>query len=124
MPGNGPARILTPGVGYRLYLWSHFACLIGLPFLLARYYLRGMTGLEGLVLLVISPQFLGEVVFFYVQTLPLSGHFLIFLSAIPGLKLNRWIWLYIAIVLTSSIKIIFLLFLILPSILGNSTTDT
>jgi hypothetical protein len=117
--GDLLARILTPGVGYRLYLWSHFACLIGFPFLLARYYLRGMTGLEGLVLLVISPQFIGEVVF-YAANIASVCYFLIFLSAIPGLKHNRWIWLYIAIVLTSSIKIIFQLFLILPLFLGTA----
>jgi hypothetical protein len=78
-----------------------------------------MTGLEALILLVIAPHFLGEEVF-YAANIASICYFLIFLSAVPGLKLNRWLWFYVAVALTSSIKIIFLLFLIVPIFLGTA----
>jgi hypothetical protein len=115
--GDLLARILTPNVGYLLYLFLHFACLIGLPFLLAGFFLNGMTGLEALLLLAISPHFMGEEVFFATNIASIC-YFLIFLSAIPGLRSNRWLWFYTVIALTSSIKIIFLGFLIVPFFLG------
>jgi len=117
--GHWLARILTPEVGYPLYLLTHIFCLVGLPFLLVRFYLPGMGFLEAYLLLAIAPLYLGEEVLFATNIASIC-YFLIFVTAIPGLRRNRWIWFYAAIILASSLKIIFLLFLLLPLLLGTA----
>jgi hypothetical protein len=106
-------RLLTPAVGWKLYLSVHIASVLGLPFVLARFYLRGLGKIEAFCLFLLAPFLFTETVFFAGNISSLC-YCAALLAAAPGLSRNRWRWFYLVTVLASATKITFLLLLLLP----------
>ena len=107
-------------LAWAFYLAVLTISTLAIPWLLATQYLRTrwLTPAIALVVFVLQPRLFGEIVF-------LSGNLgaplyaLILIAALPGLRRNRWLWFYAAIVLASLIKPPFLTFLVLPVFLAH-----
>jgi hypothetical protein len=115
--GGWLARLLPPNLGWKLYLSAHIASVLGLPLVLARFYLRGLGKMEALALFLLAPFMVTEAVFF-AGNISSLWYCAALLAAGPGLSANRWKWFYLVTVLASATKITFLLLLLLPLLAG------
>lgn len=112
------ARLLTPALGWKLYLLAHMASVLGVPFVLRRFYLRSMGNVEAFALYLLTPGLAAEVVFFAGNIASLF-YFAALLAAVPGLSDNRWYWFYVVTGLASATKISFLVLLLMPLFAGT-----
>ncbi len=109
------AHLIHGRPAWILYLAVLTASTLAISWLLATQYLRTtwLTPAIALTVFVLQPRLFGEIVF-------LSGNLgaplyaLILMAALPGLRRNRWLWFYLAIILAALIKPPFLAFLVLP----------
>ncbi len=112
-------RLVPQGWGEGLFIAAVYGSVAGLPLLLGRFFFR-QSGLGWLFLLLAffaAPRFVG------VQALATANiaslvYFLAFLTAIPGLRKNRWTLFYVVLALAALIKITFLVLLLLPLLAG------
>lgn len=118
MAGNQLAWILGPRLGWALFLFFHFASVIAIPFILARYYLPQLGRWQSFALYLLAPGLLNVEIFFGANIASLC-YCVCFAAAIPGLARNTWTWFYIAVLAAGSIKITFLALLLLPLFAGQ-----
>lgn len=114
------AHVVPSGWGGNLYTALHVAATLALPLVLMRWYFRfpWLTAPFALLLFFASPNFVG-VRALCTLNIASTAYCLAFLAAVPGLKRERWIWFYLAILAVASIKIIFLSLLLLPLLAGK-----
>jgi len=106
--------------GEEAYFVVHIVAVFALPLVLARYFFRKrwLGPLFALLLFFASPRFTGILALCGVNVAS-TLYCLAFVAAIPGLKKNRWEWLYLAVFLAAIIKITFLVLLLLPLLAGK-----
>jgi hypothetical protein len=114
------SHLLPSNWGPSVYIGFNVAATCALPLVLARYYFRRpwLGPLFALLLFFASPGFTGVRAF---CTMNISSflYCLAFVAAVPGLRRNRWQWLYLAVMLAAMIKITFLALLLLPLLAGR-----
>ncbi len=114
------ARLLPGAIGWSVYLTLQMGSTLALPLILSAWIYRQRWLTFPMALLI----FFSEATFSGLAALG-SGNIAapcycaIFLGMLPGVRNNRWRWLYLAIFLTSLIKINFLVFLLMPIFLGK-----
>ncbi len=115
--GSWLSRLLTPALGWKLYVTVHVASVVAVPFILARFYLRRLGYVEAVALFLLAP-------FAVTENAMLGGNVAhpfycaALLAAAPGLSSNRWRWFYAVVVLAAAVKITFLILLLLPLLAG------
>jgi hypothetical protein len=114
------ARLVPAGWGSGLYTALHVAATCALPVILTRWYFRfpWLTLPFALLLFFASPNFTG-VRALCTLNIASTAYCVAFLAAVPGLKRERWLWFYLAVLVAASIKIIFLSLLLLPLFAGR-----
>jgi hypothetical protein len=114
------AHLIPSGWGENLYTALHVAATVALPLVLMRWYFRfpWLTVPFALLLFFASPNFT-SVRALCTLNIASTAYCVAFLAAVPGLKRERWIWFYLAVLVVASIKIIFLSLLLLPLLAGK-----
>jgi hypothetical protein len=120
LAGGELARVLTPHVGWFVYLAFHFAAVLVLPWLLYKFYLRKTNcTLPGFYfLLFLAPGLLG-ILAMETANIAVICYGTMLLSASLGLTRNRWLAFYVVAFLACSIKITYLPVLLLPLFCGR-----
>ncbi len=118
--GEVIARILTPHTGWIVYLVFHFAAAAALPLILYRYYLREKhcTLIGFYWLFFASPGFLGLLAL-ETGNIAVICYTIMLMAALPALTTNRWFIFYLTVFLCASVKITFMLMLLLPLLCGK-----
>ena len=115
--GSWLSRLLAPALGWKLYITVQVASVVATPFILARFYLRRLGYVEAFALFFLAP-------FAVTENAAIGGNVAhpfycaALLAAAPGISTNRWKWFYIVIVLAATVKITFLILLLLPLLAG------
>ena len=115
--GSLLSRLLTPALGWTLYIAVQAAGVIAIPFIVARFYLRSLGYVEAAALFALSP-------FAITENALIGGNVAqpIYCAALwaaaPGLSANRWKWFYVVIVPAAAVKVTFLVLLLLPLLAG------
>ena len=114
------ARLLTPQVGWMVFLTLHFAASLALPWILYRSYLRESDcTLPGFYwLFFAAPGFLGLLAL-RTGNIAVICWAAMLLAGSLGLIRNRWFVFYVVVFLCCSIKITFLPILLLPALCGR-----
>jgi hypothetical protein len=120
LAGGQLARMLTPHVGWIVYLAFHFAAVLVLPWLLYKFYLRKtICTLPGFYFLFfLGPGLLG-ILAMETANVAVICYGAMLLAGSQGLAQNRWLAFYIAVFLACSIKITYLPMLLLPLFCGK-----
>ena len=113
------ARVLPGESEWFFVACIHVVCVLALPFVLARYYLRQSWLTPWMAALIYA----GEPNFCSVQALYSSNvapslYLAALLAAIPGIRNNRWTVFYAVIFVAGAVKITFILLLLLPILAG------
>jgi hypothetical protein len=118
--GGALARILTPHLGWIVYLMFHFAAVGILPLILHRHFLHEKDcALVGLYwLFFAAPGFLGLLAL-ETGNIAVLCYTAMLLAAIPGLTRKRWLIFYLSVLLCASVKITYLPMLLLPLLCGR-----
>jgi hypothetical protein len=109
--------------GWYIYLTLNSAAVLAIPIILSRFYLRSswLTLPLAVGLFLFHPLLTAEIAL-------LSGNIsnllyaVILAAGIPGIRRNRWLLFYLAVICASLIKLPFLALLLLPLFLGNRQT--
>jgi hypothetical protein len=109
--------------GWYIYLTLNSAAVLAIPIILSRFYLRSswLTPALAVGLFLFSPLLTAEIAL-------LSGNIssllyaVVLAAGIPGIRRNRWLLFYLAVICASLIKLPFLALLLLPLFLGNRQT--
>lgn len=114
------SHLVPSGWGENLYTALHVLATVALPLVLWRWYFRfrWLTAPFALLLFFASPDFTG-VRALCTLNIASTAYCVAFLAAVPGLKRERWIWFYLAILVAASVKIVFLSLLLLPLLAGK-----
>lgn len=114
------ARLLTPHVGWAVYVAIHLIATAAIPFILYRFYLpENTTGLLPVYALYFAaPGFIGMLATETGNFAVMAYAFLL-LSAVPGLRHNKWVFFYVTVLLCATAKPSFLPFLLLPVLFGS-----
>ena len=114
------ARILPGHLGWFLYLAVFAACSLALPVVVARFYLRRwwLTPAFACVLAAMQPRFAALMA---LRTGNITNIFYlaVLVAAIPGMRKNRWGYFYLAVLLIATVKVNFLVMLLIPLLLGQ-----
>lgn len=118
--GGELARMLSPHVGWIVYLAFHFAAVLALPWLLYKFYLRKTNcTLPGFYFLFfLAPGLLG-ILAMETANIAVICYGAMLLAGGLGLARNRWLAFYIVVFLACSIKITYLPMLLLPLFCGK-----
>ncbi len=118
--GGWLARLLTPHVGWMVFLALHFAAAVALPWVLYRFYLRDSNcTLPGFYwLFFAAPGFLGLLAL-RTGNIAVICWSAMLLAGSLGLIRNRWFVFYAVVFLCCAIKITFLPMLLLPAFCGR-----
>jgi hypothetical protein len=118
--GGFLARILTPSVGWLVFLLLHIAAGVSLPFVLSRFYLgtREVSLPRFYWLYFAAPGLVGICALKWGNIATIC-YVLMLLAGVPGLRRNQWAAFYICVFLCSSVKITFLPMLLLPLFCGR-----
>jgi hypothetical protein len=114
------ARLLTPQVGWIVYLTLHIVATLALPWILYRFYLlESDCRLQGFYsLFFAAPGFLGLLAL-RTGNIAVICWAAMLLAGSRGLIRNRWFVFYVVVFLCCSIKITFLPILLLPALCGR-----
>jgi hypothetical protein len=114
------SHVIPSKLGLPIYLGLQASATIALPLILARYYLQRswLNPLFVLFLFAAEPCFSGLYTLFGGNIAPILYVFIL-LGALPGLHRGHWGWFYAAVLVASLLKAQFLLFLVLPLLVGE-----
>jgi len=118
--GAAIARLLTPHTGWIIYVTLHLLATASIPWILYRFYLpRATTGpLAVYALYFAAPGFVGMLAT-ETGNIAVMAYALLLLTAVPGLRKNKWVYFYVAVLLCATAKPSFLPFLLLPVLFGS-----
>jgi hypothetical protein len=118
--GGVLTRLMPLHWGWPLYLAVNYASTVALPVVLARFVFRQswLNSSFALLVFLAAPQFDAWRAM-ESANIACPLYLLAFAGAIPGLKKNRWLWFYLAVIAVSLIKVNFLLMLMLPFFVGK-----
>jgi hypothetical protein len=113
------ARLMPGESEWTLVVCIHFACMLATPFVLARSFFRAkwMTALFAFFIWFVETDFTAVRALFSANVAP-TLYLAALLAAAPGFSKNRWGWFYLVVLLAASVKVTFLILLLLP-ILGG-----
>jgi len=114
------ARLFTLHGGWILYVAIHLLATAALPWILHRFYLqdRNVSLLAVYALYFAAPGFIGMLAT-ETGNIAVLGYALLLAAAVPGLRRNRWLFFYVALLLLALAKPSFLPFLLLPLLFGR-----
>jgi Glycosyltransferase family 87 len=114
------ARLLPGQSGWLLYLAIYAASSLALPAILARFYLpRSWLSIPcAYVLAAIEPRF-AALMAFRTGNITNIFYFAVLAAAVPGIRNNRWSYLYAAVFFIATVKASFLIMLLMPLLLGR-----
>lgn len=110
--GSWLSRLLTPAIGWKLFILANFFSVTVIPFVLARFYVK-QRGIECFILYLLTPMALTEEIFFGGNVASLC-YCAALLAGARGLSRGRWILFYATVGLAATVKITFLALLLLP----------
>jgi hypothetical protein len=118
--GRFLAHLLPPHAGRFLFIFVYLVSILGMPPLLARYYLREvwLTPVFALVIWFGEPRFTGILALYSGNVAPVV-YFACLVAALPGIRKNLWTYFYAAVLLAGAIKITFVVLLLLPVLVGR-----
>jgi hypothetical protein len=114
------ARLLTPHIGWIVYVALHLIATAAIPWILHRFYLQtGTVGpLAVYALYFAAPGFIGMLAT-ETGNIAVMAYAMLLLAIVPGLRHNRWLFFYLAVLLCTIAKPSFLPFLLLPVLFGR-----
>jgi len=112
--GAGFARLLTPDLGWKIYVVVNVICADALAILLAAFFLRDMRRRQIVALLCFAPLIAFMTTVFWSGNIHVVWYFAALCAALPGLRRNQWLWYYVVAFLAMVNQPIFALLLLLP----------
>ena len=114
------ARLLGPHIGWIVYVTLHLIATAAIPWILYRFYLQSTTvgPIAVYALYFAAPGFIGMLAT-ETGNIAVMGYALLLLAAVPGLRRNKWLLFYLAVLLCTIAKPSFLPFLLLPVFFGQ-----
>jgi len=114
------SHLVPAGWGWNLFSALHIVAMCAIPLVLARFFFpqSWLSPQFALLLFFASPRFPAVLAFCEMNVAAIL-YLAALVGAVPGLRRNRWLGLYLAVFLAAMIKITFISLLLLPLLAGR-----